>query len=257
MLRSFIHHLTDPAAIVWWMLLAGVLLRKYRKRLSDFLLFTAVAVFLLATTPFVPHLLVSHLEQQYPPLLSPPADFRTHLSPHIVVLGGGHVSDARVPYHDQLSDAALKRLVEGIRLHRLIPNSQLVLSGFARPGLPDSHAQVMAKVALMLGVSPADTLLLNTPQNTHQEALAYRQRFGGQGHPLIVVTTATHIPRALLHFRAAGLDPLAAPTGYKLKRDTLPRKIRVFPSTKNLTYLQQALHEYVGILHAKWLWRGK
>lgn len=236
------------------MLGAAVGLRKYRQRLSLLLFFAAGVLFILFTTPFLPHRLIAGLERQYPPLIHPPAASRSTLPTHIVVLGGGHVADGRLPYNDQLSDPALKRLVEGIRLHRLIPGSQLVLSGFAREGLPDSHAQVMAKVALMLGVSPADTLLLNTPQNTMQEAQAYYQRFG-QGHPLIVVTTAIHIPRAIMHFQSAGLYPVAAPTGFMLKRDALPRRFSLLPSERYLTKTKQALHEYVGMVHGGWAWR--
>lgn len=256
MFRTLTHHLTDPIVLIWLALGAAVGLRKYHRRLSTLLFFVASALFVLFTTPFLPHWLIAGLERQYPPLIHPPAASRSTLPTHIVVLGGGHVADSRMPYNDQLSDQALKRLVEGIRLHRLISGSQLVLSGFAREGLPDSHAQVMAKVALMLGVSPADTLLMNTPQTTMQEAQAYHQRFGGQGHPLIVVTTARHIPRAMLHFRAAGLHPVAAPTGFILKRDALPPKLLgLLPSERNLTKTKQALHEYVGMVHGRWAWR--
>ena len=76
----------------------------------------------------------------------------------IVVLGGGHVSDPRLPANSQISAAALGRVVEGVRLHKAIPGSKLLLSGGAVFD-PVPEAEVMARIAVLLGVKPQDIRL--------------------------------------------------------------------------------------------------
>ncbi len=48
-----------------------------------------------------------------------------------MVLGGGHASAPDLPANSQVNGATLGRLVEGVRLHRAIPGSKLLLSGGA------------------------------------------------------------------------------------------------------------------------------
>ena len=49
----------------------------------------------------------------------------------IVVLSGDTLSNPALPITARASGATLSRLVEGIRLHRQVPGSRLVLSGAA------------------------------------------------------------------------------------------------------------------------------
>ena len=78
------------------------------------------------------------------------------------MLGGGHVSDPRLPANSQISAAALGRVVEGVRLYKAIPGSKLLLSG---GGVfdPVPEAEVMAQIAVLLGVKPQDIRLEATP----------------------------------------------------------------------------------------------
>ena len=91
-------------------------------------------------------------------------------------------------------------------------------------------------------VDPADTLQLPSPWNTRTEAIHYRRRFG-PGQPLILVTSALHLPRAMMHFRRAGLDPIPAPADRITKEDEIPDGIQVLPGSGNLMLMKRALHE--------------
>ena len=69
------------------------------------------------------------LERSYPPLTDLNS-LSNDIDVHIMVLGSGHTSDPALPANNQLSHNALGRLAEGIRLHRLLPGSKLITSGW-------------------------------------------------------------------------------------------------------------------------------
>jgi uncharacterized SAM-binding protein YcdF (DUF218 family) len=168
----------------------------------------AMALLLVLSTPFVPDLMVEHLEQSFPCLST--VSLRGASAPvHVLVLGAGHTSDTRLPANDQLSDAALGRLIEGIRIHRLVPGSILITSGYAGRQA-EQQAEVMGRAAALLGVAPADLRTIPTPKDTSMEATEYRRAFGNKAR-LVLVTGAIHMPRAMALFRRAGLDPIADP----------------------------------------------
>lgn len=238
---------------LFWLLLVGSLFFfKKRRRVFTYLLIAALTWLALSSTPPLPKLLIKSLEWKYGPINLDQID--TSQDVHILVLGGGHTSDDRLPATDQLSEGALKRLVEGIRLQRQLPNSQLILSGYSRESIQQSHAEVMAEAALLLGVNRQDTAVLTTPWNTMFEAIDYQKRYGN-AYKLILVTSAIHMPRAMMHFRRAGLEPIPAPTNYIYKEDNLPNGFKILPASKNLTKMNRAIHEYVGMFWGKVEWR--
>lgn len=83
-------------------------------------------------------------------------------------------------------------------------HSQLVLSG----GIgrhPPAEAEVMAAIALEMGV-PAAALLLDADARTTIETAAFVARSAiDRQHGLIAVTDRYHVPRTWLAFRAYGL----------------------------------------------------
>ncbi|PHN01479.1 YdcF family protein [Flavilitoribacter nigricans] len=236
----------------WLLLFSSLFFFRKKRRVFNYLLTAALIWLALVSTPFLPKVLVKSLEWQYEPLHVERMD--TASTVHILVLGGGHTADQRLPATDQLSESALKRLVEGIRLNRQLPNSKLILSGFSREGIERSHAKVMAKAALLLGVATQDTAVLTQPWNTMFEAIEYRDRYGNKPK-LILVTSAIHLPRAMMHFRRAGLSPVPAPTNYLIKEDDLPKRLKILPSSQNLDMMNKAVHEYVGMFWGKVEWR--
>lgn len=253
MLRYIAHLVLNPLTIFWVVLLLGLVLRKKRARLSSILLLVAFLWLALLSTPLLPRLLASSLEDKYTPLLDP-SHLATDPAIHIVVLGAGHTSDPRLPFNNQLSQVALGRLVEGIRLHQQLPDSKLVLSGYSREGIVHTHAEVLERTAVMLGVEENALLLLKTPSNTEEEARHYAEKYGKAAR-LILVTSALHMPRAMLHFQQAGLKPIAAPTNHRIKKDALSKPFSLRPSAKHLKIMSAVMHEYGGLAHAWWTYR--
>ena len=170
----------------------------------------------------------------------------------VVVLGGGTSSDASVPPGARLSEATLARLVEGVRLHRQLPGSRLLLSGAAIFG-SGSDAESMSALALALGVAREDIVVDAQSPDTETQARTIRQIVKGEA--CVLVTSAAHMRRSMALFRKAGLDPIPAPTHYLAQANQGISPAGFYPSIGGLKAAQIATYEYLGIAWA--VLRGK
>jgi len=166
----------------------------------------------------------------------------------VVVLGGGHISDSRFPITSQISRTSLVRLVEGIRLHKMLPGSKFLLSGGGGFD-PVPNAKIMADVAIAIGVDRRDLILESISRDTKDEARLIQKIVGGDR--FVLVTSASHMPRSIPLFERLGMKPIPAPTDYHVieRQGTNPSVF--FPSTGNLRKAEKAFHEYLGSAWAK------
>jgi uncharacterized SAM-binding protein YcdF (DUF218 family) len=228
-----------------------------RARLGKALVTLGTMLLLLSSSPFLSSRLLIPLERRYPPLLHPEPVFRenqkSETSPRwIVVLGGGHVSNPSLPPNSQISEATLSRVVEGVRLHKAIPGSKLLLSG-GRVFDPVPEAEVMAQTAVLLGVKPQDIMLEADSRDTAGEAEIIAKMLGRE--KFILVTSAAHMPRSMALFNQRGLNPIPAPTDYLAREAQTPALGNYFPGIGSLGGTQTAVHEYLGLA---WSWlRGE
>jgi uncharacterized SAM-binding protein YcdF (DUF218 family) len=223
-----------------------------RPRLGKWLVTLGTVLLLLLSVPDISRLTLIPLESRYPALLHPETvswgQTRGTSPRWIVVLGGGHVSDPHLPANSQISPAALGRVVEGVRLYKAIPGSKLLLSG----GVvfdPVPEAEVMARIAVLLGVKPQDISLETDSWDTADEAELIAKMIGPG--TIILVTSAAHMPRAMALFRKRGLQPIPAPADFHVRGAQEPFPGRVFPSSSALSGVKVAAHEYLGLV---WAW---
>lgn len=101
-----------------------------------------------------------------------------------------------------LINNSLPRLTEGIRLWQANPGSKMIFTGAAAKTNPVSTAEAGARVAESLGVPRSDIIVLDRPKDTEEEALAVKRAIGDA--PFLLVTSASHLPRAMIFFRHAG-----------------------------------------------------
>ncbi|NUY55200.1 hypothetical protein BZG78_07325 [Salinivibrio sp. MA351] len=209
-----------------------------RKRLASFVIFIAFAgIFLTAFQPVASGLL-RPLERQYTAFLptEKPVDF-------VMVLGNSHVVDDALPPTSELSRAALMRLTEGIRIHRMYPTSKLILSGYDH-GYEVSHARMLARVAMALGVNKNSILLLETAKDTWEEAYQAASVVGSRN--LVLVTSAAHMERAVYEFQSAGLNPIPAPTNFMAQKEIKQPWIKYSPRAQYLEQFERYWHERLG-----------
>jgi len=239
-----VKYLLDPFNL-FWLLLAGLLCAYYfrKKRLFRGLAVTLSVWFLVISTPLVPTLVLDSLESRYEPVTAGELP-DSSAAYHILVLGGGHGFDSRLPANDLLSHTALGRLGEGIRLWRQLPNSKLVLSGFSGGG-STTQAEMLQQAAVLLGVDSSSTILQTEPGSTYEEAEVYAEKYGSS-HPVILVTSAAHMPRALRMFRSFGIEPIPSPTNYRLLGANRSQWIG-WPAMVHIEHLRVGIYEYAGL----------
>ncbi len=245
--KKIVAPLFFPVSVVLLILIFGLFLLSlgHKKKTGKF--FILVGILLLGTLSYeaVSERLLKPLEYMYPPLIHPVniEDVRW-----IVVLGGGCTSDLKLPVTSQISDLSLIRLVEGIRLHREIPKSKLILSG-GRVFDPVSEANAMAEVAIAIGVRKKDLVLEEDSKDTEDQAMFIHRMV--KQEPFILVTSASDMPRSMILFKRLGMRPIPAPTEYKVKegRETVPK--RFYPTADGLMKAERAFYEYLALAWTK------
>jgi len=254
-LRGLSKSLLTPLNLYWILFIAFlVFYLAQKKKIARWFLGVSLVWLLLISTPFLPKILLGTLENQYPPIqLSEIKSVHTIAKDsmiHILILGSGYVTDDRLSYCGQLNTSGLSRLTEGIRLHRLIPESKLIFSGYAG-NQKLSQALVSALAAQELGIDSAVTSTINESWNTKTEVEEYKNHFG-TANKFFLVTDAAHMPRAIMQFRLAGFIPIPAPTNFNIKKNNIPVGFTDYlPSTGNIRYMEIVFHEYLGMLWAK------
>lgn len=256
--KKIISPLLFPLTLCMGLLVIGLILLWFTRRQRAGKVVTTLAFMLLMLLSYgpVPTFLLRRLESKYPPVLlssSTQAPVPPTLSSvkWIVVLGGGHTSDSRVTAVTNLSRSTLYRLVEGSELHRRLPGSKLVVSGSAI-FRSDSEAVAMAKVAEGLGIDRQNIVLEEQSNDTEEQAQFIKQIVGNE--PFIMVTSASHMPRAMALFSKQGMNPVPAPTGHRITEATLmPRDY--YPQPGHLENSEVAIYEYLGMMWARL--RGK
>ena len=103
---------------------------------------------------------------------------------------------------------------------------------------------MMAKVALALGVSKSDIILLETAKDTWEEARQAAAFVNTK--KLVVVTSASHMERALNEFYSAGLKPYPAPTNYLAHDKVTQTWAKYTPKAVYLEQTERYWHETLG-----------
>lgn len=236
LVKKIVGRLFFPLSLVMGLLLLGVAMRK---RGAKVVMAGVALLYLFSFSPFG-HLVLRPLEGRHAPVseVTLNRDVR-----HIVVLGGGSRGETTLTPEDRLSDASLKRLLEGVRLSRLLPRSQLILSGGDYRGIaPD--ATIMRQVAIDSGVA-ADRIVLEAASwDTADQAALLRDRLGKS--PFYLVTSASHMTRAMGMFRRSGTQPIAAPTDYRAVWAPF-QVMDLFPQAGALAATESAFYEYLGL----------
>ena len=194
------------------------------------------------------HMFINHLKVQYPSSVHDISLDTGTMPEYIAVLGAGYTSTGSTPIASRIGYDSLVRVVEGIRLHRLIPGSKLILSGGSKPGTISS-AEDMAQLARELGVNVHDIIIEKTSRDTKDEADIIKTIIGTDR--FILVTSASHMPRSMALFRNLGMNPIPAPTRSIESRILYRGPNPFFPAAINIEKVEMAFHEYLGMIWAK------
>jgi uncharacterized SAM-binding protein YcdF (DUF218 family) len=230
-----------PPSLILVLLLAGFLLSLAGKRLPGKLLL-AVGIVLyygLSTGPTADRLL-RPLECRYQPL----APERLPELGTLVVLGGGAARTPCAPSSARLTRESSSRIVHAVQLYHRMDKPRIIVVGDGGEPFPRvSEAELMRDLLIALGVPPDYVRSEGGSGSTFENARAV-QRLRLQ-RPLILVTSARQMPRAMSVFAALDMEPLAAPCDFH-QSDAVDDPRRFLPSARSLVDSTGAVYEYLG-----------
>ena len=242
-LKGVLGTLLTPLPCALLLVSLGLLIRVTgRLRLARALIWSGALIALAASLGPVSSAMLLPLEGRYPATLDAS---RLQPQPHfIAVLGSGYRARPGWPVTAALGADAVLRLTEGVRLFRQLPGSVLILSG-GTSGEEQPAARGYLLAAKALGVPESAILVNDTPVDTAEEIRAIRARVGLA--PVLLVTEAFHMTRAMAQCERLGVHAIPAPTGQLV--DAHPRWGfgSFIPSGRSLHNTELALHEYLGL----------
>jgi len=206
-----------------------------------------IFLYLISFSPFS-NLLLAPIEQTYSYYSSSGEESSAEKINYIVVLGHRSKADPKLPLSSRLSYVSINRLVEGISIYRQHKGSKLIFSG----GYSEengSHPQRVKLMAIALGVPKADIIVVDGSRDTHDEAIAIKPIV--KSERFVLVSSASHMWRSMALFKGQGLNPIAAPTYFRVKAYERIGFFGFFPSPFAIEKTQFAIHEYLGYLWSK------
>ncbi len=240
-LKKVISAFLMPVPVLAMGLILGLYLLWFTRRwkLGRAVLTLTTLLFLAMAMAPVTGALIRPLERAYPTYEPGPTPVR-----HVVVLGASSVDDPRLPIPSRLSFPSLYRVTEGIRIHRLERGSKLVFSGFT---LFDerSNAEIGALTAQSLGVRAGDIIIEPRARDTREESV-YLEKIVGEA-PFALVTSASHMKRALKLFRARGMHPIPAPCGHQVKERDQASFFQYLPQPLSFYRIHRVVYETLGL----------
>jgi uncharacterized SAM-binding protein YcdF (DUF218 family) len=193
----------------------------------------------LASMPALAGLLTVILEYQNPPV---PIE---RISPKdvVIVLGGG----LAMPGH---MGATGDRVMQAALLWRAGKAQTIIITGGNLPWAPapTTDTSFAAELLQSYGVPPDSIIVETKSRNTHENATntaaIWRERHFRSG---LLVTSATHMPRALASFRKVGLDIVPWPADFRAFGYP-PRTVFDFlPDARALEITTTAIKEWLGL----------
>ena len=240
-LYQILKRLVLPPGFILVLLLVGFGLSSWRlRRLGRAVLALGISFLYLLSIAPTADLLVGPLESRYQQL-SPE---RVPRMGTLVVLSGGASATSDLPLSSRLTPSSTKRVLEAVRLYDLMDQPTIVISGGSgNPFVEVSEAALMRELLLHLRIPDRRIVMEGTSSNTSENAAGVKRL--PLKPPLILITSASHMDRALKVFKGLGMTPLPAPCDYQA-RWSVDDPLRFLPSEGALAVSTAAIYEYMG-----------
>ena len=246
LINNIVQTILLPPGMNIAMMLTGLIIIQRFYATGKILLMTGFTLLIILSLPVTAQALNGLLETD--PVLDL-KQVKTGKARAIVVLGAGRYSNAlEYPENkDSISTTALERLRYAVYLHQKT-GLPLLVSGGSPHGRMQSEASIMQdalKNIFALKAKWLDSKSTNTWNNAKFSAEILKKY---NIRDIILVTHATHLPRARLAFEHFGFKITAAPLGFKASNhhDISWTVLDFLPSAQAMNNASSALHEYIG-----------
>lgn len=200
---------------------------------------TATALFF--SNPLIFHLFASRWEISAPKNVSD--------SKVAVVLGGFASYNER---EEQLNfSQSADRLMFALKLYYERKVSKILISGGSGKLFNQDRKEALTGYDYITSINfpPENVLLESQSKNTHENALATSEmlhKLNMQNDPVILITSAYHMPRAARCFKKAGVNIIPYPVDYLTDNLSWTPASTVIPQVHILSSWGILLHEWAG-----------
>jgi len=225
MLQNFLF----PSVFCFFLILAGIFLLSGKKRRAGrILIVLGIAFYYLFSITPASDLLIKPLENKYSQLKKEELQ-KANMA--VLLLGGRET--------DILRASEVLRIYDNQKL-------KIIISG-TDPLRPEIKETEKVKEFLVeRGVLPENIILEDKSRNTRENAKNVKEIIGKE--PFFLVTSASHMPRAIETFKKAETNPIPAPADFKIIENYKYKIFDFFPGPGNLRNSSLALYEYFGLL---------
>jgi uncharacterized SAM-binding protein YcdF (DUF218 family) len=243
--------LAQPLSVVLLLVVMGIaLVWSGRRRSGIAMSAIAAAILVLSAFTTTGALLIRPLEDRF----SRPAALPETVGA-IVVLGGSTL--ARVSRGRNVAELneAGDRLVAATALAARYPEAMVVFSGgtgLLDPG--EAEATTAARFFAEMGLAPERLVLEGQSRNTDENAELTAGMLKDYDGPIVLVTSAFHMPRSVGLFRREGLEVVPWPTDYR-SAGTESFGIDLANPVNSLNVTSIAIKEWIGL--AVYHWTGR
>ena len=168
----------------------------------------------------------------------------------IVLLTGDENAAVSQDRQTPIAGSAAQRHIHLARLARQYPDAKIVISGaMPNKGNPDGFSikKVLAYNILSMGIDPNRITFEEQSKDTHENAMFSKAQVNPtEDEKWILITSAYHMPRALLSFENVGWRLMPSPTDY-MTQSAVAFDFPVSLS-RQLRMLTLAWHEYMGLI---------
>ncbi len=237
-----IWNLFGPISWIFWLALLALLTAHRRPRLSRKLLIASISWFAVGGLLPLGFWLIIPLEQRFPQL----GRLAVPKSAMIAVLGGAESFGASRHAGRPEFNSHANRVLAGAALATSIPNAPLaIVGGVSESGYPDRDVDLTARMWSAVGVPSTQIVKIAGTVDTCTNALGVGRTTRA---PVLLVTSAFHMPRSIACFRAAGIEPIPFPVDYQTPPPSEWKSAWRGDIISNFERVDLALHEYAGLL---------
>jgi uncharacterized SAM-binding protein YcdF (DUF218 family) len=218
-----------------------------KPRIYNYVSFIPLIWLFLCSMTYPSVVLIKNLEDKYPVVFLQSEEWRK--TDAIVVLACYHFEDDELPFVSRWPNCSLQRNLHAALMYKAHALPIYLAAGISGNKNKYSLAEHNQSFFEKMGVNSADIFTIPKGFNTESEAKALSSLL--QGKWISLVTSASHLPRAVKYFEDLGIKVLPIPVEHFSRRKIEP--MINLPNATSLYRSERAIHEYLGLIYQDYL----
>ena len=220
---------------------------KFKPTFFSYLSVVPLLWLLICSMTYPSVLLIKHLEDKYPVI---PLDTEAwRKTQAIVVLACNYFEDDALPFVSRWPNCSMQRNLHAALMYREHPMPIFLAGDILGRNDKESQASHNQYFFEKMGVDSADIIIVPKGRNTETEVNALVSILDGRH--ISLVTSASHLPRAVYYFEEKNIQVLPIPVEHFSRIKVEP--MLGLPNATSLYRSERAIHEYLGLIYQKYL----